>query len=347
MKHILHLAAGLVITFIFVTGTSSCTTNETAANDTLQVSDTPTVDLIGDLNKKIAADPNNASLYHERAYIYLRLGDFEKAMNDANRSISLDPDFAGYYYTKGEIFFAEYKADSAKAQYEKALSLKPDYWDAELKIGKMYMYLKNWEIAIKHINNALKIEPSIPEAYFMKGEIYEELGDSSKAASSFQTATEQNPDYYEAYIRLGLLYAGARNMLALDYYNTALTLRPESVEALYNKAIFCQNNGLYDQALATYDKILAIKNEFEIVHHNKGYIFLVYLNQPETAIDHFNAALQINPKYVSAYHNRGLAHEELKAYSKAREDYQKALSIDPQFDLSAEALDNLDRKGLR
>ena len=351
MKNNRRVVFVLLTGIIVLRGLVSCSgenKQETGSVYTLAVQDTipESEKIISELNERIAADPDNPNLYHERSFVYLRLGEFDKAMNDVNRCIAIDSTVAGFYFTKAEILFAELKAEEAKEQYEIALQLQPDYWGAELKIGKMYMYLHNWNEAMKHINSALKIEPTIPEAYFMKGEVYEELGDSAKAASSFQTAIEQDPDYYDAYIRLGILYAGARNMLALEYYNSALDLRPESIEALYNKAMFCQENGMYQEALNTYDKILSINRNMEIVYHNKGYVYLVYLEQPEVAIEMLTKALQLNPQYVNAYHNRGLAYEAINEFQKARQDYKKALSIDPQFDLSANALDDLDRRGL-
>jgi len=325
--------------------------NEQTASqkDTIVANDSvdETQQIIAELDGRIANDPNNPNLYHERAFVYYRMADFEKSLNDINRAISIDSSVAMYYFTKAEIFMVQYKIESAKSFYEIALEKKPDYWEAELKLGRIQMYLKEFNKAMEHINKALKINAAIAEAYFMKGEIYEELKDSAKAASSFQTAIEQNPEYYDAYIRLGVLYSGARNPLALEYYNTALEIKPNSMEALYHKAMYCQENELTTEALLLYDQMLQIKPDFELAYFNKGFIYLVYLNNYDMSIAMFDEAIKINPRYYNAYHNRGLANENLKNYRKARDDYKKALEINPAFDLSANALDELDRKGLR
>lgn len=299
------------------------------------------------LNERITADVNNAALYNQRALLHLRFGDFQRALNDVTRALHIDSTTLEYTYTKGEIYFGALRLDKAMLEFEKVLSKDKNHWRAHLKMAKIFKYLERFQDAIDHINEALKQDEHLAEAYFLKGSVYELLGDSAKAATSFQTAVEQKADYYDAYISLGLLYGAARNKMALEYYNTALALKPGSLEALYNKAIFQQDNGMLPEAIATYRQILAVKNDFEIAYHNIGYIYLVEFKDFPTAVTKFDSALNINPSYVSAIHNRGLAFEEMKEYKKARADFKMALAINPQYDKSANELDRMDRLGLK
>lgn len=56
-------------------------------------------------------------------------------------------------------------------------------------------------------------------------------------------------------------------------------------------------------------------------------------NNPE-AISNYNKAIELNPRYVDAYHNRGVAHERMKDFDLALNDYLTATSIDPNYSLS-------------
>lgn len=299
--------------------------------------------LLSELNKKLVDDPNNASLYHDRCLYFFNKGIYDKAMDDITRALSLDSLNTEYLYTKGDIYFSVMRFDDATAAFAKVLRQEHGHPRANLKMARILLHLKQYKEAIQHIDLALKTDVNLAEGYFLKGIAFQYMGDSVNAASSFQTAVEQKADYFDAYVTLGLLYATRRDSMAVEYYNSALSLRPNSPEALYNLAIYYQDNGKPLKAFSIYNQLTALGPN-EGAHHNKGYIYLVYLGQYDKAIPQFDSALRINPNYVEAYHNRGLAYRELKKYKEARADFKAALKLNPQFELSANELDDMDRK---
>lgn len=61
----------------------------------------------------------------------------------------------------------------------------------------------------------------------------------------------------------------------------------------------------------------------------------------DEAINELNKVLEINPGNSEAYYNLGLIYENKNQYEKAREMYEKALSIDPDYKLAREHLNKL------
>ncbi len=61
-------------------------------------------------------------------------------------------------------------------------------------------------------------------------------------------------------------------------------------------------------------------------HVNRGVIYNARLN-PLSAIEDFDAALELDPDRGEAYANRGSSYFLLKDYSQALSDYQKALDL--------------------
>lgn len=328
----------------------SCGGNESdtasSGKDTLSDTLSGAEMVMKELNDKIINDPNNPDLYFQRSNVYLSQGDYTRAMNDINRSLKIDSTQSSFHFAKGEIYYTRMVMDSAIACYQSSIRHNPEQTEPFFRIGRIYMYLKQFEIAMDWVNKGLKVQPDAV-GYFMKGEIFEMTGDSAKAASSYQTATEVNPDYYDAYIRLGILYAASNSMMALEYYGTAIRLQPNNIEPKYNKAVFCQDHGMVDEALFQYDAILKLDPNNEVAFYNKGYCYLVHKGDYSSAEEMFTRSINLNPAFRDAYYNRGLAFEALKNYKKAREDYNKVLELDPQHEGAANALDNLDRKGLR
>lgn len=323
---------------------ASCDDDNKKTSDVNKVNDSTKVDPLKELNKKLVNDPNNADLYHQRCLYFFNNAVYDKAMDDIARALSIDSMNVEYIYTKGDIFYAVMRFDDATIEFAKSLKLNKQHAPSNLKMARILMHLKQYKDAIKHIDVALKTNVNLAEGYFLKGIVFQYMGDSVNAASSFQTAVEQKADYYDAYISLGLLCAMRKDSMAIEYYKSALTLRPTSSEALYNLAIYYQDSKRYAKAFETYNLLNKVQPNNEGAHHNKGYMYLLYFDEKEKAIQQFDSALRINPKYVEAYHNRGLAYRELKKFKEARADFKTALSFNPQYELSANELDDMDRK---
>ena len=79
------------------------------------------------------------------------------------------------------------------------------------------------------------------------------------------------------------------------------------------------------------DKIKeAAREQLAVIYYNRGLAY-ARSNQYEEAINDFNKALELDPKYAGAYNNRGNVYHELKQYKKAIEDYNKALELNPNL----------------
>ena len=197
------------------------------------------------------------------------------------------------------------------------------------------------------MNEALRTDPNLAKGYYLKGWIYKETGDTTRAISSIRTAVEQDPSFYDAFIQLGLLHAAIDDDLALQYYNTALELRPRSVEALYNKGMFAQEHGQDSLALACYDRIREIDPRNATAWYNAGWVRLEHLNDLEQAHADFDKAYRLLPGYHQAVFNRGVANERLGRLDSAAADYREALDLKPDFELAALGLQRLSDQGVR
>ena len=55
---------------------------------------------------------------------------------------------------------------------------------------------------------------------------------------------------------------------------------------------------------------------------------------PDTAIEHYNDAIELYPNHPTAWYGRGLAKSELKQYELAIKDYDKAIEADWPYSIS-------------
>jgi tetratricopeptide (TPR) repeat protein len=333
-------------------------TDQGPSSDTASVNQTKADPTLVELNALIEKEPNNFMHYVNRAKYYEQHQQFTEALLDLSRAQVSDSTQCMIYLTRGDLYwnrrnFLDAAGQSemialAYQEYSKCMTYDPSNTDCILKKAGIEIAKRQYDVARDLINNALKLNENLPFAYYLRGRMYKETGDTTLSYSSYKTAIEVDPTYYDAYIEVGLIYATAKNDLAKEYYSSAIDIRPNSVEAYYNKAMFLQETGSrdasrYNEAFVCYDSILKIDPSFFAAHFNKGFVNLEYLQNYQTGIDEFTKAITAYPAYYQAYYNRGLCYESLGLNASAESDYRSALQILPTYTDAARALDRIQK----
>ena len=92
-----------------------------------------------------------------------------------------------------------------------------------------------------------------------------------------------------------------------------------------------------------YYNIIELDVRYLNAHYNLGYLVYEKLRDNETALQHFDNALTCDSTYAKAHYMKGLVHEELRNYSEARKNYQKALRFETNYDLAIKGMNRLDK----
>ncbi len=298
----------------------------------------------------IRLEPDNADLYWKRAGLFLEEKQPDSALSDINRAITLNPANAGYYVRLSDIYLVKGMAKQCREALEKAITLDNQETEAYLKLAELSLYFRDYERVQLYTDEALRIEKGNARAYFIKGFADKEKGDTTGAIRNFRLAVDADQQYYEAYIQLGILFTISGSKLAVDYLNSALNLKPQSIEAMYNLAMYYQETGDYNKAMELYHNILQIDPRYKFAYFNLGYIHLFYLQVYREGVKYFSQAIEADPRYVEAYYNRGYCRELMGDLLNARKDYSQALAMRTAYPLALEGmkrLDQLERSGKR
>ena len=78
------------------------------------------------------------------------------------------------------------------------------------------------------------------------------------------------------------------------------------------------------------NEILAADPDDRLALLARGSVYLK-MNNPNSAVNDFNRAIEISPNHAKAYHLRGLALEMTGTDDQALEDFNKAIDIDPEY----------------
>lgn len=299
------------------------------------------------LNSLILKSPRKADLYEVRAHLYMGVDSLREAERDLERAILLDSTNVNYHLQLGDLYYRTIQIPKSFAQFEKASQVAPDNTVALLKQAEIQLVLRNYDRSMALVNEALRKDQHAAHGYFLKGWIYKEVGDTALAISSFRTAVEQNSEDYSAYIMLGKISAAQHDPLAEQYYATAISLRPNSVEAWYNKGMYYQEHGQDSAALECYRQIMRIDPLNALAWYNSGYVRLEHMGDPGTAKHDFDEAIRLEPDYADAWFNRGLCFERMDQLDSAAVNYEAVLRMRPDHDFAAKGLSRLESRGVR
>ena len=110
---------------------------------------------VADYSEAIKLKPS-PHYWHERGYVYLMLGDHQKAIDDHSLAIERHDNDAGQRMRRGASYQALGQLDKAEADYSKAIDLNPNYWEHWAVRPQLYAGQGQWEKAENDLDNAIK-----------------------------------------------------------------------------------------------------------------------------------------------------------------------------------------------
>jgi tetratricopeptide (TPR) repeat protein len=288
-------------------------------------------------NKAIENDPQNPSLYFERAQLFYDFGSFDEGILDAEQAIELGGNQPEYYHLLADLQLDHYQSGQALTTLETAIARFPEHIYTHLKYAEFLQILKQYESSISVLRNLLDKKPDLGEAFFMLGLNYKDLGDTSLAMQNFQWAIQNDPDIIDGWIQLGQLNAELGLPDARQYFESGYQIQPKNIDLLHAYAFYLQSVDEIEKAQSLFREIVALNPQYTIAYFNMG---LLYLDQKkyQEAIKQFTLALATDPVHSESYFFRGISEELLGNKTAAMADYQQALLIDPEFEAASEAL---------
>jgi tetratricopeptide (TPR) repeat protein len=283
--------------------------------------------------------PDSVPLLVKRGNQKLKLYKFDEAMADGAKAFRLDSTnwearflYANALNNRMERSIAD--VDQAQKHFLYLIKNQPRNKEIYVSLASTYSQKADFETSFQYINEALRIDPHFRDAYIMKGTNYLKLGNRQLAKSSYETAIQQDTKFFEGYLALAYLYSGESDPLAVEYYKTAATLKPTSIDALYGVAYSLQQQHKFEESLAAYRHLLDVNPEYYLALFNQGYIKQFEQNQIDSAVYFYKSAIDLQPEFVKGWHNLGLCYVSQGRKTDAQKAFGKALKYNPDFEIS-------------
>jgi len=333
MKFIIHNCRLLTLFFLILL--FSCS-GETKEDSTTKVEKNLYESIDGDeelirINKLLEKEPNNAELLAKRADILFKLFRQDEGLQDISKSFRLDSNNLEVRRVHAGYMIGQLKILAARDDYSFIIERDPGNAEAYLGMARTYAAEGNNVKAFQFTDEALKRNIKFRDAYVLKGLMFRGEGKVDLAISSYQTAVEIDPNYYSGYVALGNLHEIKGSSLAEDFYNTALQIDENGLDALYAKAMIAQNKKNFDAAKRIYRKILKINPSYYTALYNQGYIKLVYEAEYDSASYFFTKTVELDPSYADAWYNLGLSEQARQRNKEALKAFKETLKLNPEF----------------
>jgi Tfp pilus assembly protein PilF len=210
-------------------------------------------------------------------------------------------------------FIASLGIALSEDEWERLSAHSPSKTDAVMQYGKGLKELRrdNFTEALIALNEASATDPSLAVAHAARAKIFKQYNAPDKATSELESAVETDKYYAEAWYQLNIRMAvyENRNDLAMEYCYEALAVAPR-----FGKARLSLGARLY----------------------TRGNL--------EEAIEQTEIAAELLPADAIPRYNLGIYYRDSGKIEIARKWLQRALKINPGFELARVELLNLSKK---
>ena len=138
---------------------------------------------------------------------------------------------------------------------------------------------------------------------------------------------KDDPDHFGASrLTAAVQYRSGRRAEALASFDRILAIRSDLAEVHNNRGVVLQDLLRLDEALASYDRAIAIEPNYAEAYNNRA-VALHYAGRGDEALASCDAALALRPNYGDAHFNRGIVLADLGRHAEALASFDQTLGL--------------------
>jgi len=304
----------------------------------------------------------------------IKQGEFDKAVGICKEYLAGHPNSVPHLQLLGHVLVRKGDLDEARRQLELAASCAPEYAAVHEDLGSLEALAGNLDAAVGLLRKAVKLDPTIATAHKKLARALSDAGRHNEVDSAMEEYLEQNedvalvaegaehyreerfdeaesvlvkalrktPDNVDAMRFLGMTYhcQGKKMNDAEALLRKATNIAPDFHQAFSNLGRVLIDNGKSDEAITTYQQLIALKPDDDDAYAGLGRAY-AYTGDTDAAVDAYLQSLELNPK-VPATH-MALAHM-LKTQGQQEDalaHYRNAIELKPDLGESYWSMANL------
>jgi tetratricopeptide (TPR) repeat protein len=282
--------------------------------------------------------PNSAAIQAELGRLYLIKRDESAARAAFDRALKADSGNLQALTGLVTLDVAQKKLAAAGARMDTAVAQHPNNPDLMLLAARTYNTMSDPARAERTVRAAIKADPSSIESYRFLGKLYFTQHRLDEALAEFTEFTKRDPKSVSAHTMVGiLLELQSKRQEAAKRYQTALDIDANAAIAANNLAmIYVDSGGNLDQALALAQTAKSQLPDHPDINDTLGWIY-VKKSLGSLAVPLLQQSVTKDPKNPDYEYHLGVAYASIGDRTKARASFERALSLDSNFDAASEA----------
>lgn len=228
---------------------------------------------------------------------------FQQALAVTEKNMFIEHNFCYYLQENGRL-------DEAESYCKAAIEHDPQLADAYNTLGSIKLKQKNFSEARANFEKAVEVKPAYPQAYANLALAANAGNDFAAAADYLNKGVEVDDQKFFDAQRLGELYSAVGNgamqqkayPVAVSAYEKAAAAQPNNQGFRRSLAVALNQAGRKNEAIEILETAVRAGSGSAELHNSLGLIY-AESNRMDEARDQFNRALQINPNFTPAQNN--------------------------------------------
>ena len=204
-------------------------------------------------------------------------GRLEEALKAFDKAVQLKPDVAELWKNLGNVLLALERPADALLSFQHILTLDPRHWEAAYQSAVLFHQLERLAEAVEHFDLCNRLKPDHALTLRARARSLRDMNRLKEALQDSQRACKLDPGDAGACNGVGDILARLpdRQEEALQWFDRALELEPDFLQALTNKALVLGQLHRSEEAIANYRRLRSLDPDNAEVNISLGHLHLL------------------------------------------------------------------------
>jgi tetratricopeptide (TPR) repeat protein len=279
------------------------------------------------LNELFLIEPTNEEIFIQRANIFSKRDQHDKAVESLTSALQFSEDHAEIYNLIGMEYLFMDNLELAKANFIKCLEEDFDDQSALYNVVYCFEFLDQNQEAIDYLNTYIDRNPYSEIAWHQAGRLHYGLKEYEKAVRAFEFATYIDDEFIGAFMEKGKAFERLKKYeQAIESYNQTIDLGDPTSYALLRIGKCYEKLGNKVQALKYFNKTV---HEDPLL--DKGWIAITdyYVRQKnyQKALFYVNKAIAIDNENRLYWKRYATINKAMNLIEEAEYGYRRAVEL--------------------